>query len=89
MFAIRGSILHSFMDNYPEFFTTSLNKFETGRWFIELELCNIVPTRMGYYPATIELGDWAKGESLKPFTDTWIQKNKLNHLEDYYNLVRL
>ena len=83
MFAMRSEILHRFVAAYPEFFDTQINKFPTGRWFIELELCNIIPTRMGYYPTVFYDFDNHLLKDLQFTIDDWIEQNKLEHLREY------
>jgi len=83
LFAMRTEILYKYIHTYPEFFTTPINKFPTGRWFIELELCNIIPTRMGYYPTVFYDFDKGIGRDLQFTIDNWIEENKLEHLKEY------
>lgn len=83
MFAMKSEILYKYVNTYPEFFTTPINKFPTGRWFIELELCNVIPTRMGYYPTVFYDYDSHIGKELQFTIDNWILENKLDHLKDY------
>jgi hypothetical protein len=83
MFAMNAEILYKYLEAYPEFFETPINRFPTGRWFIELELCNIIPTRMGYYPVVFY--DYHDGfkKDLQFTIDNWIEENKLDHLQEY------
>lgn len=83
MFAMRAEILYTYIKEYPEFFETPLNKLPTGRWFIELELCNIIPTRMGYYPVVFFDYHEEFKRGLQFTIDNWIVENKLFHLLDY------
>lgn len=83
MFAMRTEILYKYLTEYPEFFTTPINKFPTGRWFIELELCNIIPTRMGYYPVVFYDYDSYIGKDLQFTIDDWVEMNQLIHLKKY------
>lgn len=85
MFAMRGKILYDYLEEYTEFFETRINKFPTGQWFIELELCNIIPTRMGYYPVVFNDYDNTLRADLQFTIDNWIDENKLHHLSDYKN----
>jgi hypothetical protein len=83
MFAMKADILYKFLEEYPEFFDTHINRFPTGKWFIELELCNIIPTRMGYYPVVFNDYDDYIHKNLQFTIDNWIEENKLYHLSDY------
>lgn len=83
MFAMRAEILYKYFARYPEFFDTRINTFPTGRWFIELELCNIIPTRMGYYPVVFFDYHTKFLRTLQFTIDNWIRENQLLHLADY------
>jgi hypothetical protein len=90
MFAMNAEIVYDFLSNYPEFITTPLSNIPTSRWYIELELCNIIPTRMGYIPLVIS-DEYIDTRSLKTeiqgWLTQWITKNKLDHLTDYMRLL--
>lgn len=83
MFAMKAEILYKYLEAYPDFFDTPINMFPTGRWFIELELCNIIPTRMGYYPVVFDDYHHTFRKSLQYTIDNWIEENKLEHLKNY------
>jgi hypothetical protein len=87
MFAMRAEIIYKFIKEYPEFFNTPINKYPTGRWFIELELCNIIPTKMGYYPTSFFDWDNFIRLDLQEVIDLWIHENKLFHLNGYADML--
>lgn len=83
MFAMNANIIYKFIEEYPDFFNTPINQYPTGRWFIELELCNIIPTKMGYYPTSFFDWDGHIRMDLQEVIDIWIEQNKLYHLSEY------
>lgn len=91
MFAMNAEILYKFLEKYPEFLYNPLNTIPTAQWIIELELANIVPTRMGYFPLVLSKENWMNGGSLKneidSWIDNWIKKNNLHDLNHYKELL--
>jgi hypothetical protein len=78
---MKAKIIYDFIEKYPKFLTSKLRKY-----FFECEFCNILPTRLGYYPATI-LGNYLYyydiTQDLSSLVDTWISENNLSHLKEY------
>jgi len=82
MFALRASLLYSFLNTYPEFFYTKLRKY-----FFECEITNFLSTRSGYFPAILK-GNIFTEASMDPLVDEWIADNNLNHLSKYKILTK-
>ena len=87
MYAMKAKIMYTFLEEYPEFLTTPLNKFIDDRYYFEGEICNFIPTRMGYYPATIQKTLLYSNINTQTFVDNWVNKNKLEHFKDYHLTV--
>lgn len=86
MFAMRAEIMYKFLEEYPEFLHTPMNKLtqETeARYYFEGEICNFIPTRMGYYPAVIERNLFLKKEDAQPLVREWISENDFKEYELY------
>lgn len=87
MFAMRAEIMYTFLEEYPEFLDTPINKFMDSRYYFEGEICNFIPTRMGYYPATIQKHLWSSNIDPQSLVNKWIDKNKLEHFRNYHLTV--
>lgn len=86
MFAMKAEIMYKFLEEYPEFLHTPMNKLtqeQELRYYFEGEICNFIPTRMGYYPAVIERNLYfGEGDAL-PLVREWISDNNLKEFEGY------
>jgi len=82
MFALRGELIHNFLNKYEDFFTSKLRMF-----FFECEISNLLSSKQGYYQGLVDKRNWATKESMKPLFDEWIETNKLYHLKNYFDLI--
>jgi hypothetical protein len=53
------------------------------RYYFEGEICNFIPTRMGYYPAVMVRQLWASGDDATVPVRQWITENGFDEYLGY------